>query len=83
MKFKIEANLPETKLQAGDVVTIHKDCYLIVTESKGFIARSFDGVTGSTGYHETIALLEASLKKFDSYKHYSKDKFELILKPSI
>lgn len=83
MNVHIENKIEEKKvvLELGDVAVVHKSAYLIVKDSTGkYIARSFNGNTGSTGYHETLESLQHSLEKYN-YTRYSQKEYELVLKP--
>lgn len=68
-------------LRTGDIVdTGDSSYYLVVKEDRGYICRSLNGETGSTGYHDNLENLATSLLNLSSpIKHYSRDRYKLII----
>lgn len=80
MNLVIKENVQNRIVQLGDVVVVYDTPYQINRENGKFIARSFDGYSGSTGHHESLEKLIESFGKME-WSHYSKDDYELRLVP--
>lgn len=68
----------KVELRCGDVVKLEGNMYLIVREDAGFIAKDFNGESGSTGHHITLEGLLSSFQ-FYNFTYYSQSEYELRL----
>jgi hypothetical protein len=78
MKVKLNKVRVVNSLECGDVVFVNGNPYLVISTGDGYIAKGFDGQSGSTGHHETLELLHTSLKSHQ-LEHFSKKDYELVV----
>lgn len=84
MQLKIESKeKQEETIKLGDVVDVCGSAYLVIHTPRGYIAKDFDGYSGSTGYHETLDNLHQSLIKLQGVTIYRKDEYELVLRRKV
>lgn len=80
MRLKIEnVKKQEGLIEVGDVAVVNGTPYLVIETSNGFIAKGFDGGSGSTGYHSTLEKLHQSLMNHETVI-YRKSEYELVLR---
>lgn len=79
MEVKNNTVIKKLVLEVGDVVGVNGSLYHVDQDSRGkYIAKGFDGVTGSTGYWDTLAELQKSLENH-RFTHYSQREYKLVL----
>lgn len=82
MEILVEKEEPKRKLiNCGDLIYTDADSqfYLIMKDStKGYIARSLNGINGYSGYHNSLDDLEISFGT-STYTLYSQSDYKLVL----
>jgi len=85
MEMKIEGVAKTPKLKLGDIVVYGgTDPYIAMKQDNGrYILRSFNGIKGAVGSHDSMDELSKALNRHHDAVIYPSSDYELVLKKKV